>query len=94
MAPLFLVLIIRKFEYEALDFEKCIPKSSTNKGKRVGNSSPSTSHLIIAITSKSVGLIKVKRNTKPFMDVAQKPRKLNIKIVFTGISCQESMIIS
>ena len=85
--PLLLVLAIKKLNMRLPIFEKCIPKSSVNKGKKVGSSSQLIGNPMIATTFKSVRLIRVKRKTKLFMDVAQKPRKLNIKAVFTRISC-------
>ena len=67
--PLLLALVAKKAKYDAPNLENCILRPPTNKENKAGNSSPSISKLIIAVTSKSVGLIVVKGKIKPFIEV-------------------------
>ena len=82
-----LALIVKKFEYEVLDFENCMLRSSTNKEKRASISSPLTSKPVIVATSRSVRLTKAKRKMKPLIEVTQNPKKPNMRVVLMGISC-------
>ena len=82
--PLFLSLVYNKAEYDALDFENYIPKSSTNRKKRDSISSPSTSKPMIVIIFKSVGFIEVDGKMEPLMEVAQSSKKLNIRVILNG----------
>ena len=70
MVPLLLALIFKKAENKALDLENCMPNSSANKAKRVRSSLPSTSNLVIAVMSKSIGPMVGKGKMKPVMMVA------------------------
>ena len=62
--------VAKKAKYEAPNLEKWIPKSSINKAKSVKSSSPSIVNLVMATTSKSVGLIMAKGKIKSLMEVA------------------------
>ena len=79
-----LALAARKTKYDALDLENYMPNSL---GKKVRSSSPLTNNPGKATTSKSIRLMVVKWKMKPFMEVAQNPRKLNIKVMLTKMSC-------
>ena len=71
-----------------------MPKSLVGNVKSVSSSSPSTSNLVMAVTSKSVGLITTKRNMNPFTEDAQNSRKLKIKAILVGMSWRESKMRS
>ena len=92
--PLPLALAIKKAKYDALDLENYMPNSSIDKKKRAGSFLPSIGNPMIAIMSRSVRLIMVKGKRKSFMEMAEKPRKLNTKAMLIEMSCQESMISS
>ena len=82
-----LALVIRKAKYDGPDLKNYIPRSSSDREKKASNYLPSIGNPVIAIMSKSVRLIVVKRKMKPFMKVTQNPKKLNIRVVLTRMLC-------
>ena len=92
IGPLLLVLVMRKAEYDVLDIKNYIPKSLSDREEKACNYSPLTSNPVIVTMSRSVGIMVTKGKMNPFMEVAQNPKKVNIRAILIGMSCQESMM--
>ena len=61
--------VTKKTKYDAPNLKNCMPRSPIDKENKAGNSSPSTSNLVITMMSKRVGPIATKEKMKPFMEV-------------------------
>ena len=86
---MFLALAIKKAKYDALDLENYMPRHLIDWEKRIGISLPSIDKPVIVVIFRSVGLTGVKEKMNPLMEVAQSPKKLNIKAISIRISCHK-----